>query len=63
MHMIPELVTPVLTVVVGWLVREALKRLKVEINEATYNSLVAAIVVYLLALVGVEAGVRAGLLG
>ena len=60
--MIPELVTPVLTIVVGWLVRQALRALKVEIDEATYNTIVAALVVYLLALVGVEAGVRAGLL-
>lgn len=61
--MIPELVTPILTILVGWLVREALKKLKVEIDEAVYNTLVAAIVVYLLALLGVETAARAGLLG
>lgn len=61
--MLPELVTPILTIVVGWLVREALKKLNVQIDEAVYNTLVAAIVVYLLSLVGVEAAVRAGLLG
>lgn len=57
-----ELVTPVLTIVVGWLVRAVLRALKVEFSEQQFNSLVAAIVVYLLALLGVEAGVRAGLL-
>lgn len=61
--MVPEIVTPILTIVVGWLVREALKKLKVQIDEATYNTLVAAIVVYLLALLGVEGAARAGLLG
>ena len=60
--MLAELLAPVLTIVVGFLVRAALRALKVEINEATFNTLVAAIVVYLLTLVGVEAGVRAGLL-
>ena len=61
--MLAELVTPVLTILVGYLLREALKWLKVEIDVATYNTLVAAIVVYLLALLGVEAAARAGLLG
>lgn len=57
-----ELVAPVLTIVVGYLVRVALKALKVEFDEAQFNSLVAAIVVYLLTLLGIQAGVRAGLL-
>lgn len=57
-----ELVTPVLTVVVGWLIRQALRVLKVEINVELFNTLVAAIVTYLLALAGIEGAVRAGLL-
>ncbi len=57
-----ELVAPVLTIVIGYLVRQLLKVLKVEFDEAQYNTLVSAIVVYLLTLLGVEAGVRAGLL-
>ena len=57
-----ELVAPVLTIVVGYLVRVALKALKVEFDEAQYNTLVSAIVVYLLTLLGIQAGVRVGLL-
>ncbi len=57
--MIGQLLAPVLTIVVGYLVRKALEVLKVEIDVATYNTLVAAIVVYLLTLVGVESAVRA----
>lgn len=61
--MLYDLLAPVLTIVVGYLVRAALRALQVEINEATFNSLVAAIVVYLLALIGVGAAENAGLLG
>ena len=57
-----ELIAPVLTIVIGYLVRQLLKVLKVEFDEAVYNTLVSAIVVYLLTLLGIEAGVRAGLL-
>jgi len=56
-----ELLAPVLTIVIGWLVRAALRALKVEFSEETFNALVAAIVVYLLTLLGVESAVRAGL--
>ena len=57
-----ELVAPVLTIVVGYAVRQLLKVLKVEFDEAQYNTLVSAIVVYLLTLLGIQAGVRVGLL-
>lgn len=56
-----ELITPVLTIVIGWLVQRILRALKVSIDEATYNALIAGIVAYLLALLGVHAGARAGL--
>jgi len=59
--MIAELVAPVLVIVVGFLIREGLKLLKVEIDEGTFNSIVASIVVYLLSLLGVTAGATAGL--
>ncbi len=60
--MIGEILAPVLTIVVGYLVREGLKLLKVAIDEATYNALVAAIVVYLLALLGVGTAAHFGLI-
>ena len=56
--MIIELLQPVLVIVVGWLVRKALEALNVQLDPAAYNSIVAAIVVYLLALVGQEQAAR-----
>lgn len=53
-----EILQPVLVIVVGWLVKKALELLKVELDEAAYNSIVAAVVVYLLALLGQEQAVR-----
>jgi branched-subunit amino acid transport protein AzlD len=52
--MLSEILAPVLTIVIGFLLRKALKSLKVDIDEKTFNTLVAAIVVYLLVLVGVD---------
>jgi len=60
--MIGELVAPVLVIVVGWLVRKAFAFLNVPLDEAVFNSIVASIVAYLLALIGVEAGVQLGIL-
>ena len=60
--MIGELVAPVLVIVVGWHVRKAFAFLKVPLDEAVFNSIVASIVAYLLALIGVEAGVQLGIL-
>lgn len=53
--MASQLLAPVLTVVVGYLLRLALNAIKVEIDEKIYNSIVAGIVVFLLSAVGVEA--------
>ena len=53
-----EILQPVLVIVVGYLVRAALRALKVELDEGVFNSLVAAIVVYVLALLGVDAAAR-----
>ena len=57
-----ELVQPVLVLVIGYLLKLAVKALKIELEEAVFNSIVAAVVVWLLAIAGIEAGVRAGLL-
>lgn len=72
--MLEELFKPVFVIVVAFLLRglvalvnKALELLgveaRLEMSEPVFNSIVAALVVYLLALLGVEAGVRAGLLG
>lgn len=53
-----ELLAPVLTIVIGYLVRVALKALKVQFSDETFNALVAAIVVYLLTLLGVQTAAR-----
>ena len=53
-----ELLQPVLVIVVGYLVRAALRALKVELEEKVFTSLVAAIVVYLLALLGLDTAAR-----
>ena len=53
-----ELLAPVLTIVIGYLVKVALKALKVELDEKTFNAIVAAIVVYLLTLIGVQTAAR-----
>lgn len=52
--MASQLLAPVLTVVVGYLLRLALNAIKVEIDEKIYNSIVAGIVVFLLSALGVE---------
>lgn len=61
--MIAELVKPVLVLVIGYGLRYLFKYLKVEIDVATFNAIVLSIVTTLLALIGQEAAVRAGLLG
>ncbi len=53
-----ELLAPVLTIVIGYLVKVALKALKVELDEKTFTAIVAAIVVYLLTLIGVQTAAR-----
>lgn len=57
--MATDLLKPVLVLVVGYLLRLALVALGVELDEATFNAIVLAIVAYLLALVGVEGARRA----
>jgi len=59
--MFVELLAPVLTIVIGYLVRAALRAIKVEFDEATYNTLVSGLVVYLLSLLGVQSAVYFGL--
>lgn len=54
--MLESLLRPVLVLVVGYLLRLGLVALGVELDEATFNSIVAAIVVVLLSLVGAEQG-------
>ena len=53
--MASELLKSVLVLVVAFLIRLALTALGVDIDEETFNTIVAAIVAYVLALVGVEA--------
>lgn len=53
-----ELLQPVLVIVIGYLLRAALRGLKVELDEGVFNGLVAAIVVYLLALLGFDQAAR-----
>lgn len=50
--MIEQIVTPVLTLIIAYLVRYVFRWLKVDIDEKTYNAIVAALVVYLLGLLG-----------
>ena len=57
--MATELLKSVLVLIVAFLLRSALVALGVELDEVTFNTIVAAIVVYVLALVGVEAARRA----
>lgn len=58
-----ELLAAVLTVVVGYLLKLGLAAVGVEIDAALFNTLVSAIVVYLLALFGVNAAKAAGVRG
>lgn len=53
--MLSEILLPVLTLVIGYLVKKAFDFFKVELDQATYNALVGAIVAYLVALLGLEA--------
>jgi multisubunit Na+/H+ antiporter MnhE subunit len=55
--MLDELVKTVLVILVGFAVRWLFTLTGVEIDEATFNAIVGAIVVYLLALLG-YAGAR-----
>jgi hypothetical protein len=52
--MLNSLLRPVLVIVVGFLLRLALAAIGVEIDEAIFNTIVAAIVTYFLALIGAE---------
>lgn len=52
--MLTEVLKPVLVIVVAFALKYALAAIGVELDEATFNAIVAGIVTYLLALVGVE---------
>jgi len=56
--MLPEFIKSVLFVVVAFALRAALNAIGVQLDDTVFNSIVAAIVSYLLALLGFE-GVRA----
>lgn len=58
-----ELLAAALTLVIGFLLQWALKAIKVEIDPALFNTIVGAIVAYLLALFGVNAFKAAGVRG
>jgi len=53
--MLSELIKSVLLIVVAFLLRLAFSALGVELDEGTFVAIVAAIVSYLLALLGLEA--------
>jgi len=53
-----DLLQPILVIVVAYLVRAALRVLNVKLEEGVFHALVAAIVVYLLGLLGVEQAAR-----
>ncbi|HQX18186.1 MAG TPA: hypothetical protein PLA27_17335 [Anaerolineales bacterium] len=57
--MIESLLKPVLVLLLGYLLRLGLVAIGVQLDEAVFNSIVAAIAAYLLALLGLEGGVRA----
>jgi hypothetical protein len=52
--MTTELLKPILILIVGYALRLALVALGVELDEAVFNTLVVAIVAYILAALGVE---------
>jgi hypothetical protein len=52
--MLTELLKPVLILVIGFALRAALAAIGVELDEAVFNTLVVAIVAYIMALLGVE---------
>lgn len=53
--MLSELLKSVLLIVVAFLLQLALGALGVELDEATFTAIVAAIVAYILSLLGLEA--------
>jgi hypothetical protein len=57
--MATELLKPILVIVVAFLLRMVLLAIGVELDEAVFASIVAGIVTWLLALLGVEAARRA----
>lgn len=57
--MASELLKSVLVLGIAFLLRFVLVAIGVEIDEVTFNTIVAAIVAYVLALVGVEAARKA----
>lgn len=54
--MIESLLKPVLVLLLGYLLRLGLVAIGVQLDEAAFNSIVAAIAAYLLALLGLEGG-------
>jgi hypothetical protein len=50
-----EILAPIFTIVIAYAVRAAFRFLKVEVDEKTFNAIVASIVVYLLTLIGAPA--------
>lgn len=57
--MIEELLKPVLVVVIGYLLKLGLGLIGVQIDEALFNTLVVAIVTYLLGLIFAEPAINA----
>lgn len=57
--MIESLLKPVLVLLLGYLLRLGLVAIGVQLDEAVFNSIVAAIAAHLLALLGLEGTVRA----
>ncbi len=56
--MLESLLKPVLVLVIGYLLRLGLAAIGVQLDEAVFNSIVAAIAAYLLALTGLEGAQR-----
>jgi hypothetical protein len=60
--MLEPTVQAALVVILAWLLKKACEWLKIEIDETTLNTLAAALVVFFLSRLGVEAARVAGLL-
>ena len=60
--MVAELLKPVLVVVVAFVLRWFFALIKFQVDDGFLAALVVAIVSYLIALLGIEGAIRAGLL-
>lgn len=56
--MLEQLLQPVLVLVVGYVLRLALRYLKVELDEGAFNAILLGIVAFMLSLVGAEQAAR-----